>query len=88
MNQNCREGTCKIDALVSIDDRGQMVLPKEVREQLGIKAGDKMALVTWEKEGRACCLTLIPVKELAEGIKSFLNSIIVTEQIKTKKETD
>jgi len=31
---------------------GQMVLPKELRDRAGIKGGDKLALIGWEKEGR------------------------------------
>ena len=31
---------CKVQAVVSVDERGQMVLPKEIREKAGIKAGD------------------------------------------------
>ena len=32
---------CQVDALVTIDGRGQIVLPKEVREKAYIKEGDK-----------------------------------------------
>ena len=31
---------CQVDAVVAVDGRGQLVLPKEVREKAGIKAGD------------------------------------------------
>jgi hypothetical protein len=30
-------GSYKVDSLVSVDDRGQMVLPKELRDKAGIK---------------------------------------------------
>ena len=52
-------GCCQVTSLVSVDERGQMILPKEIRERAGIKAGDKLALVAWEKDGAICCLTLI-----------------------------
>ena len=29
-------GSCKVDSLVSVDERGQMVLPKELRDKAGI----------------------------------------------------
>lgn len=46
-------GSCKVDSLVSVDERGQMVLPKELRDKAGIKGkgGEKLAVITWEKEG-------------------------------------
>ena len=47
-------GCCRVEALVTVDDRGQMVLPKELRERAGIKAGDKLAVVGMESEGRVC----------------------------------
>jgi DNA-binding transcriptional regulator/RsmH inhibitor MraZ len=31
-------GCCRVEALVSVDERGQVVLPKELREKAGIKA--------------------------------------------------
>jgi len=31
---------------------GQMVLPKDLRDRAGIKGGDKLAVIGWEKEGR------------------------------------
>ena len=45
-------GCCRVESLVSIDERGQMVLPKEIRNKAGIKAGDKLAVVLMEKEGK------------------------------------
>jgi len=43
----------EIEAIVSVDERGQMVLPKQTRARAGIRAGDKLALVGWRK-GTAC----------------------------------
>jgi AbrB family looped-hinge helix DNA binding protein len=67
---------CRIESLISVDDRGQMVLPKELRDRAGIKAGDKMALVSWEKDGEVCCLALIKADALALGVKDFLGPIM------------
>ncbi len=63
-----RAGCCKIESLISVDERGQMVLPKEVRDKAGIHPGDKLALVSWEKEGRLCCFTLIKVEEFTDTV--------------------
>ncbi|MFA6411220.1 MAG: HgcAB-associated protein [Syntrophales bacterium] len=67
---------CRIEALISVDERGQMVLPKELRERGNIKAGDKLALISWEKEGEVCCLTLIKADNLAERVREFLGPIM------------
>lgn len=67
---------CKVESVVSIDERGQMVLPKEIREKAKIQSGDKLAVVSWEKEGKVCCLSLIKVEELAEMVKSMLGPMM------------
>ena len=69
-------GSCKVESLVSVDDRGQMVLPKELRDKAGIKGGDKLAVISWEKEGRVCCLSLIKVEELTGMIKGVLGPLM------------
>lgn len=69
-------GSCKVESLLSVDERGQMVLPKEIREKANICAGDKLALVSWEKDGKFCCLTLIKADELGGIVKSILGPLI------------
>lgn len=54
----------QIEAIVTVDERGQMVLPKETRVKAGIGAGDKLALVVWRKGDRVCCLSLVKVEEM------------------------
>ncbi len=76
---------CKVESLVSVDERGQMVLPKDLREKAGIKPGDKLALISWEKEGVTCCLTLIKADSLAGGVRDFLGPVM---QGMFKKETE
>lgn len=67
---------CKVDALISIDERGQMVLPKELRDKANIRPGDKLAVVTCEKDGKACCLTLIKAEEFGGMVKNLLGPMM------------
>lgn len=67
---------CKVESVISIDERGQMVIPKEVRAKAGIKTGDKLALVSWEKGGKVCCISLIKAENLAEMVKGLLGSVM------------
>ncbi len=67
---------CKVESLVPIDERGQMVLPKDLRDKADIKPGDKLALISWEKDGVVCCFTLIKADSLAKGIRDFLGPMI------------
>jgi AbrB family looped-hinge helix DNA binding protein len=67
---------CRVESVISIDERGQMVLPKELRERANIRAGDKMAVVSWEKGGEVCCIYLIRTERLAERVKDFLGPMV------------
>jgi AbrB family looped-hinge helix DNA binding protein len=69
-------GGCKVDSLISVDERGQMVLPKEIRDKANIRAGDKLAVISWEKEGEVCCISLIKVKDLTEMVKGKLGPVM------------
>jgi AbrB family looped-hinge helix DNA binding protein len=71
-----KETCCQVEAVTTVDERGQMVLPKEIREKAQISAGDKLALITWKKEERVCCLTLIKVDELSQMVKDFLGPVM------------
>ena len=69
-------GCCRVESVVSIDNRGQMVLPKEIRDKAEIRAGDKLAVVSWEKDGEVCCISLIKVDALAEMVKGILGPVM------------
>ena len=74
--ENKANATCKVESIISVDERGQMVLPKELRKKAKIGAGDKLALTTWEKDGKVCCLTLIKVEDLVDMMKGQLGPIM------------
>jgi len=67
---------CNVEAVVSVDERGQMVLPKDIREKAGIKAGDKLAIIAMQQDGRVCCLSIIKVEALADMVKSMLGPMM------------
>ena len=69
-------GCCKVESLISIDERGQMVLPKELRDKARIQPGDKLAVISWEKEGEICCMALIKSEYLAERVRDFLGPVM------------
>ncbi|HUU75942.1 MAG TPA: HgcAB-associated protein [Methanoregulaceae archaeon] len=67
---------CSVEAVVSVDARGQMVLPKEIRERANISPGDRMAVVFWEHEGNVCCITLIKATHFSGMVKSLLGPMM------------
>jgi antitoxin PrlF len=66
---------CRVEAVLSIDERGQMVLPKDVRERAGIQTGEKLALISCERNGKICCLALIRAGELSGMVKDILGPL-------------
>ena len=66
----------KVESILSVDERGQMVLPKDVRERAGIGPGDKLALITMAKDGKICCLSLIKTEDMVDLVRSLLGPVL------------
>ncbi len=67
---------CKVESLINVDERGQMVLPKEIREKANIRPGDKLALISWERDGKVCCISMIKAEEFGNMVKGLLGPIM------------
>jgi AbrB family looped-hinge helix DNA binding protein len=78
----CEDDTCRIDAVVTIDAKGQIVLPKDLREKANIKPNDKLALVACEKNGEVCCITMVKAEKLVGAVTKALGPLLksVTKQ--------
>jgi len=68
--------SCRVESIVSVDERGQMVLPKELRDKAGLKPGDKLAVTSWEMDGRICCITLVKTDSLVNMVKTELGPVM------------
>ena len=67
---------CKVEAVVSVDERGQMVLPKELRDQAGIRPGDKLAVIVFGQPGNVSCITLVKMDQLNKLVRTMLGPIV------------
>ena len=67
---------CRVDAIIAIDGRGQIVLPKEVREKAGVKAGDKFAVISCESRGKVCCISLVKADDFTDIVKDMLGPMM------------
>ncbi len=78
----CEDDTCRIDAVITMDAKGQIVLPKDLREKANIKANDKLALVACEKNGEVCCITMVKAEKLVGAVTKALGPLLksVTNQ--------
>ena len=75
-------GCCTVESVVSIDERGQMVLPKEIREKAKICPGDKLVVITMKKDGKFCCLSLIKAQDFEGMVTNLLSPIMANSQRK------
>lgn len=79
----CTPGSgCQVEAVLSVDERGQMVLPKDVREKAGIRTGDKLALISWSRDREICCLALIKADNLSGMVKDVLGPLMQEQKKK------
>ena len=67
---------CKVEALVTVDTRGQIVLPKDLRDKAEIAAGDKLAVVGFESDNRVCCIALVKADAFADTVKDMLGPMM------------
>lgn len=78
----CEGDTCRIDAVITMDAKGQIVLPKDLRERANFKPNDKIALVASEKNGEVCCIMMLKADRLVGAVTKTLGPLLkgVTRQ--------
>ena len=72
---NEETASCQVDAIVSMDGRGQIILRKEVREKANMKTFDKFAVITCEMDGKVCCVALVKTDRFVETAKDILGPL-------------
>ncbi|HUK85634.1 MAG TPA: HgcAB-associated protein [Candidatus Acidoferrum sp.] len=79
---NCIGDTLRIDAVISMDAKGQIVLPKDLREKANFKPNDKIAVVACEKDGEVCCIMMLKAEKLVGAVTKTLSPMLkgVTKQ--------
>jgi len=67
--------TFTLEAIVSCDDRGQLVLPKDLRRKLDIASGEKLALMELSHNGERV-LALVKAESLGQAIKGYMAPVV------------
>ncbi len=65
-----------------MDAKGQIVLPKDLRERANIKPNEKLALVACEKNSEVCCIMMVKADSLVDAVTKALGPLLksVTKQ--------
>jgi antitoxin PrlF len=66
------QGCCRVDAVVTLDSKGQIVLPKDLREKAKLKPNDKLAIIVCERDGETFCLMMVKADDLGKTVKIML----------------
>jgi bifunctional DNA-binding transcriptional regulator/antitoxin component of YhaV-PrlF toxin-antitoxin module len=65
-----------------MDAKGQIVLPKDLREKADFKPSEKIAVVACEKNGEVCCIMMMKAERLVGAVTKTLGPLLkgVTKQ--------
>jgi len=75
-NKSSSSQCCEVEAIVSFDDRGQLVIPKELRKKFNLKAGEKFAMVSCTNENGLCCFTLVKTAQINDIVGQALSPML------------
>ena len=67
--------------ITTLGERGQIVIPKELREAYGLKAGMKLVIIKHEKNGP---MVLFPVDQMRSVVQK-MTSRLATLEMSSKK---
>jgi antitoxin PrlF len=71
----CNNECCRINAVVTVDAKGQIVLPKELREKAKIKPNDKLAIINFQRGNEVNCIVMLKVDALEDTVKNLLGPV-------------
>lgn len=71
-----RGGCCQLEAVITIDGRGQVVIPKELRDRAGIAEGDRLMVMSTMEDGKVCCISLMRVDRSDTMVKEMLKPVL------------
>ncbi len=70
------EACCRIEALVTLDSKGQILLPKEVRERAGLRAVERLAVITCESDNKIFRVTLVKAEQFMDTAREMLGPMM------------
>ena len=69
---------CHVEGVVTVDSKGQIVLPKSLREDMEIKEKDKLIVVSMKDKGKINSISLFKARTMDNMVKIMLKPIIET----------
>lgn len=73
---NEEESCCHVEGVVTVDAKGQIVLPKSLRENMAIKEKDKLIVVGMKEKGEVTSISLFKAEKMNNMVKIMLKPIM------------
>ena len=67
---------CRVDSVVTVDSKGQIVLPKDLREKAKLKPNNKLAVIACERDGEVCCIMMVRTEDFGSTVKNMLEPML------------
>jgi len=67
---------CKVDAVVTLDSKGQILLPKDIRKRAKLKPNDKLAIIGYERDREICCIMMLKAERLGNAVNRVLSPML------------
>ncbi len=69
-------GCCHIEGVVHVDSRGQIVLPKGLRDKMKISEGDRLIVISMREKGVLSSISLMKADRVDGMVKIALRPIM------------
>ena len=63
---------CHVEGIVNIDSRGQIVLPKSLRDSMGISQGDRLVVIAMKDNGKITSISLVKADPVDNMVMQYL----------------
>jgi len=67
---------CHVEGVVTVDSKGQIVLPKTLREKMKINEKDKLIVVGMKDKGEVTSISLFKAEKMDNMVKIMLKPIM------------
>ena len=69
-------GCCHVEGVVQIGDKGQIVLPKSLRVEMGLREKDKLIVIGMRDKGKIVSISLIKANAMDGMVKVMLKPVM------------
>lgn len=69
-------GCCHVEGIVNVDSRGQIVLPKSLRDKMSIEEGDRLIVIGMREKGELTSISLMKANKMDDMIKIALKPMM------------